>query len=120
MNMPVTKILIIPLAAGVASFALLANDAALRGPDASLISKAEAIIGRPLTPMSYAGVARRTTRRAPTGPALMAPMALAPLELVLTRRAPRGGLRAWMRAGRQCLWPGLHAVPVGPPWRADA
>jgi hypothetical protein len=25
---------------------------------------AEAIIGRPLTPMSYAGVARRTTRRA--------------------------------------------------------
>ena len=64
MNMPVTKILIIPLAAGVASFALLANDAALRGPNASLISRAEAIIGRPLTPMSYAGVARRTTRRA--------------------------------------------------------
>jgi hypothetical protein len=29
-----------------------------------LISSAEARIGRPLTPMSYAGVARRTTRRA--------------------------------------------------------
>ncbi len=28
------------------------------------ISDADAIIGRPLTPMSYAGVARRTTRRA--------------------------------------------------------
>ena len=28
------------------------------------ISRAEARIGRPLTPMSYAGVARRTTRRA--------------------------------------------------------
>jgi hypothetical protein len=27
-------------------------------------SKAHAIIGRPLTPFSYAGVARRTTRRA--------------------------------------------------------
>ena len=27
------------------------------------LSKAEAIIGRPLTPVSYAGVARRTTRR---------------------------------------------------------
>ncbi len=27
-------------------------------------SKAQAVIGRPLTPMSYAGVARRTTRRA--------------------------------------------------------
>ncbi|MGJ4958716.1 hypothetical protein ACQR1H_23985 [Bradyrhizobium sp. HKCCYLRH2015] len=30
----------------------------------SLFSEAEARIGRPLTPMSYAGVARRTTRRA--------------------------------------------------------
>jgi len=27
------------------------------------VTKAHAIIGRPLTPMSYAGVARRTTRR---------------------------------------------------------
>jgi hypothetical protein len=30
----------------------------------ALVSSAEARIGRPLTPMSYAGVARRTTRRA--------------------------------------------------------
>ena len=30
----------------------------------SLVTEAEARIGRPLTPMSYAGVARRTTRRA--------------------------------------------------------
>ena len=30
----------------------------------TLMSTAEARIGRPLTPMSYAGVARRTTRRA--------------------------------------------------------
>jgi len=29
-----------------------------------LVSEAQAVIGRPLTPMSYAGVARRTTRRA--------------------------------------------------------
>ena len=28
------------------------------------LTTAEAVIGRPLTPMSYAGVARRTTRRA--------------------------------------------------------
>ena len=28
------------------------------------VQDAQAIIGRPLTPMSYAGVARRTTRRA--------------------------------------------------------
>jgi len=31
--------------------------------DHGLISSAQAVIGRPLTPMSYAGVARRTTRR---------------------------------------------------------
>jgi hypothetical protein len=30
---------------------------------ASLVSSADAIIGRPLTPLSYAGVARRTTAR---------------------------------------------------------
>ena len=30
----------------------------------SLVSAAQARIGRPLTPLSYAGVARRTTRRA--------------------------------------------------------
>ncbi|OKO84397.1 hypothetical protein AC630_09180 [Bradyrhizobium sp. AS23.2] len=30
-------------------------------------SEAQAVIGRPLTPMSYAGVARRTTRRAVVG-----------------------------------------------------
>ena len=29
-----------------------------------LLSQAKARVGRPLTPMSYAGVARRTTRRA--------------------------------------------------------
>jgi hypothetical protein len=29
-----------------------------------LVSASEARVGRPLTPMSYAGVARRTTRRA--------------------------------------------------------
>jgi hypothetical protein len=29
-----------------------------------LVGQAHAIIGRPLTPLSYAGVARRTTRRA--------------------------------------------------------
>ena len=34
------------------------------GPAGSFVSPARAIIGRPLTPMSYAGVARRTTVRA--------------------------------------------------------
>jgi hypothetical protein len=33
----------------------------------SLVTAAQAIIGRPLTPMSYAGVARRTVRRCAVG-----------------------------------------------------
>jgi hypothetical protein len=37
-----------------------------------LVSVSEARIGRPLTPMSYAGVARRTTRRAVYGTAAAA------------------------------------------------
>ena len=39
--------------------------------DGSFVSPAEARIGRPLTPMSYAGVARRTTRRAGVGGAVV-------------------------------------------------
>jgi hypothetical protein len=31
------------------------------------VSKAEAVVGRPLTPVSYAGVARRTARRCRSG-----------------------------------------------------
>jgi len=33
----------------------------------SVVSTAEAVVGRPLTPMSYAGVARRTARRCAAG-----------------------------------------------------
>lgn len=37
-----------------------------RPPSGDLVATAEAIIGRPMTPLSYAGVARRTTVRAAT------------------------------------------------------
>jgi hypothetical protein len=33
----------------------------------SFVSMAEAVVGRPLTPMSYAGVTRRTSRRCAAG-----------------------------------------------------
>ena len=33
----------------------------------SFVSPAEAVVGRPLTPVSYAGVARRTARRCAAG-----------------------------------------------------
>jgi len=39
--------------------------------DGGFVSEAAARIGRPLTPMSYAGVARRTTRRAVVGGAVV-------------------------------------------------
>ena len=42
---------------------LLDDDVSLEEPG-SLVSKAYAVVGRPLTPVSYSGVARRTTRRA--------------------------------------------------------
>lgn len=42
---------------------LISGDLSLDKPG-SLISQAHAIVGRPATPLSYAGVARRTTRRA--------------------------------------------------------
>jgi hypothetical protein len=49
-----------PLAAVVAATALCSDANIFSWPS---WSHAEAVIGRPLTPMSYAGVARRTTRR---------------------------------------------------------
>jgi Zn-dependent alcohol dehydrogenase len=48
---------------------LFLNEHAKLGEPGSLISQAQARIGRPMTPMSYAGVARRTTRRAVYGTA---------------------------------------------------
>jgi hypothetical protein len=58
--------------AAIAAFAgmLLWNGTA--DLERGLVSGAEARIGRPLTPMSYAGVARRTTRRAVYGTAAVA------------------------------------------------
>jgi hypothetical protein len=35
--------------------------------DVSLVSSAQAVVGRPLTPVSVAGVARRTARRCAAG-----------------------------------------------------
>jgi hypothetical protein len=52
----------------------------------SLITEAQAVIGRPLTPLSYAGVARRTTRRAVgAGAVYGAPVVVvAPARVVVT------------------------------------
>ena len=54
--------LILATAAAALTSGLSWNGETMLG--AGMISSAEARVGRPLTPMSYAGVARRTTRRA--------------------------------------------------------
>jgi hypothetical protein len=51
--------------AGVLCVGDLAKDWEI--PIPSLVSSAEARVGRPLTPVSVAGVARRTTRRCAAG-----------------------------------------------------
>ncbi len=70
-------------AASVFAIGLLASETLPTGSSASWTTSAHAIIGRPLTPMSYAGVARRTTRRAFAYGAAMAPVVVAPAPVVV-------------------------------------
>ena len=58
------RLLRITLASAAAVACLLLSDNPSFDQSGSLISQAQARVGRPLTPVSYAGVARRTTRRA--------------------------------------------------------
>jgi hypothetical protein len=69
----------IALVASVGAGCLLLSDDGKLPQSGPLLSGAQARVGRPLTPMSYAGVARRTTRRAvATGAAVGAAAAYAP------------------------------------------
>ena len=49
--------------ASIVGLAILVTDALVPLPIGPLVSEAQARVGRPLTPGSVAGVARRTTRR---------------------------------------------------------
>jgi hypothetical protein len=60
------------LIAGAAAVVAAAGSVALQP------GEARAIIGRPLTPLSFAGVARRTTRRAVVAGGVAAPYAYGP------------------------------------------
>jgi hypothetical protein len=76
----------------LAGAALLWSGQLTLGPTSSLVSSAEARIGRPLTPLSYAGVARRTTRRAvavgavAAGAVYAAPVVVAPAVVPVCRQ----------------------------------
>lgn len=61
-----TRILRYMLAFGLAISGLSWNGEILPPDGRGLSSTAEALVGRPLTPVSYAGVARRTTARVVT------------------------------------------------------
>jgi hypothetical protein len=61
------KLKIILLAAVVCSLGLLAADRLPTTGSHNFVSTAEARFGRPLTPVSVAGVARRTVRRCAVG-----------------------------------------------------
>lgn len=56
--------LLVAVAAVMAFVAGLSFSETSRVADGAIFPEAQARVGRPLTPMSYAGVARRTTRRA--------------------------------------------------------
>src|SRR4051794_39757156 len=58
-----------------------------------LVGQAHAIIGRPLTPLSFAGVARRTTRRAVYGGAAYGAAAYGAAGLQSDPGLPPPGLR---------------------------
>jgi hypothetical protein len=55
------------LATIVAGICLVMSDRAYEGSRSDLMSSAQAVVGRPLTPVSVAGVARRTARRCAAG-----------------------------------------------------
>ncbi|MCL6730528.1 hypothetical protein [Sphingomonas hankyongi] len=62
-----TKLRTILLAAVVISFGSEAANEITATQSFSLVTPAEARVGRPLTPVSVAGVARRTARRCAAG-----------------------------------------------------
>ena len=66
MTMP-RKLKIVVLAAGIAVVGSEAANMLTPTNSFSLTSPAEARVGRPLTPVSVAGVARRTARRCAAG-----------------------------------------------------
>lgn len=90
----------------------------LAGPALIAPSEAHAVIGRPLTPLSYAGVARRTTRRsvAASSAAYAATAAATPHVYALPPGCTMaGGVYHCGTAGYRPVYDGPNVVyvPVG-------
>jgi hypothetical protein len=72
----------------------------------AFVTEAEAIIGAPLTPMSCAGVARRTTRRVVETEAVVATTTAATATAAAAASAPKP-------AAAPAAPPAVSAVPIG-------
>ena len=107
-----TKRTLKPLVLGSALAALFAADLA---PDSPLglrfVGDAHALIGRPLTPMSYAGVARRTTRRVVATEATVATAATASAAAAAAQ--PKPPPPPPQAAGPVPIGTVVHALPPG-------
>jgi hypothetical protein len=91
------------LAAAVGAVVLFGNDN-MRTSSDPWIATAEAIIGRPLTPLSYAGVARRTTRRAVVAGAAVGAAAAAPVYAAPVYVAPTAACVQVVNSYGQLYW----------------
>ncbi len=67
MNKYLKAFALVAAAVATVSVGLLWNDGVSNGSRTGWVTEAHAIIGRPLTPVSFAGVARRTVRRCAVG-----------------------------------------------------
>ena len=67
MNKSVKTLMLLAAATAIGVTGFLWNGDINSGNRSGFVSEARAIIGRPLTPLSYAGVARRTVRRCAVG-----------------------------------------------------
>ena len=102
MNAKRLRLSVLAAATGIAALFAGGMPSFLGGP--SFTSRAEAVVGRPATPMSYAGVARRTTYRAVTPNVVVAPRAVvvAPAPVVVV--APRPGCYQAVNGYGQIYW----------------
>ena len=101
MKTKLSRALALTLAVAAGTATLFANDSPVQSGSVSLFSRAEAIVGRPLTPMSYAGVARRNTYVAPVVVAPR-PIVVAPAPVVVV--APRPGCFQAVNGYGQVYW----------------
>ena len=67
MNKSVKALMLLAAATAIGVMGFFWNGDLTSGNKSGFVTEAQAIIGRPLTPMSYAGVARRTVRRCAVG-----------------------------------------------------